>query len=163
MQYTIYMQQADHVHAFCVHLQEVIEKVKTSGRIKTTLESHFFFKDPARRGRGRSGGGGGRGGFEGRGGGRSNFEGSRGGFEGNRDRDGGRYEGNRDRDGGRYESSRDRDGGRYEGGRYEGGRGSGGRGQGGGRRFNRRDRAPNVEDERDFPSLGGGSAPVAVM
>ena len=51
------------------HLQEVIEKVKTSGRVKTTLESHFFFKDPARRGRGRSGGG------------RGGFEGNRGGFE----------------------------------------------------------------------------------
>lgn len=118
--------------------------MKTSGRVKTTIESHFFFKDPARRGRGRSGGGGssgGRGNFEGRGGGgRSSFEGNRGGFEGGRDRDGGRY----------------------EGGRYEGGRGSGGRGQGGGRRSNRRDRAPNVEDERDFPSLGG-NAPVEVI
>lgn len=101
--------------------------MKTSGRIKTTLESHFFFKDPARRGRGRSGGG-------------------RGGFEGNR---GGGF----DRGGG------DEGGRRFQ----DGGRGSGGRGQGGGgRRFNRRDRAPNVEDERDFPSLGGQSA-VEVM
>lgn len=56
----------------------------------------------------------------------------------------------------------------FEGNRsgFEGTRGSGGRGQGGGggRRFNRRDRAPNVEDERDFPSLGGAPAPpVEVM
>ena len=116
-------------------MQEVIEKVKTSGRIKTTLESHFFFKDPARRGRGRSGGG------------RGGFEGGRGGFDRSDRGDRGGDDG--DRGGGR----------RFQ----DGGRGSGGRGQGGGgRRFNRRDRAPNVEDERDFPSLGGPSA-VEVM
>ena len=115
---------------FCCtfHLQEVIEKVKTSGRIKTTLASHFFFKEPARRGRGRSGGG------------RGGFEGGRGGFDRGDDGGGRRFQ---------------------DGGRGSGGRGQGG-GGGGGRRFNRRDRAPNVEDERDFPSLGGQSA-VEVM
>ena len=122
------------------HLQEVIEKVKTSGRVKTTLESHFFFKDPARRGRGRSGGG------------RGGFEGNRGGFE--RSDDGGGSGGGGGGGGGGGDRRRYQDG----------GRGSGGRGQGGGgRRFNRRDRAPNVEDERDFPSLGGGPSPVEVM
>ena len=71
--------------------------MKTSGRIKTTLESHFFFKDPARRGRGRSGGG--RGGFEGnRGGG---FDRGGGGDEGGRRfQDGGRGSGGRGQGGG---------------------------------------------------------------
>lgn len=60
-----------------LHVQEVIEKPKTSGRIKTTLDASFFFKDPARRGgRGRSGERGGRGrGGEGRGRGRGRDEG----------------------------------------------------------------------------------------
>ena len=53
---------------FCC-LQEVIEKPKTSGRIKTTLDANFYFRDPARRGgRGRSGERGGRGGRGGEGG-----------------------------------------------------------------------------------------------
>ena len=72
--------------------QEVIEKPKTSGRTKTTLDANFFFKDPARRGgRGRERGGGrgrGRGaGESGRGrdeGGRSRDEGGRGREEGGR-------------------------------------------------------------------------------
>lgn len=72
-------------------LQEVIEKPKTSGRVKQTLDSNFFFRDPARRGgRGRSSGG------------------------------------------------RPRGEGRGEGRRYRG---------------DRRDRAPNVEDKYDFPTL----------
>ena len=54
----------------------MIEKPKTSGRIKTTLNANFFFKDPARRGRGRSERGGrGRGGEGGRGRGRGRGEG----------------------------------------------------------------------------------------
>lgn len=108
-----------HFHFF---FQEVIEKPKTSGRVKQTLDSNFFFRDPARRGgRGRTPGGGrgGRGGgFERRGEERR----SEGGFE---RRGGG---------GGGFER----------------------RGDGEGRRYNRerRDKAPNVGDERDFPALG---------
>ena len=65
----------------CPVLQEVIEKPKTSGRIKTTLNANFYFKEPARRGgRGRSGERGGRG--RGRGDGKG--EGRR--FRGDRDR-----------------------------------------------------------------------------
>ena len=71
--------------------QEVIEKPKTSGRVKQTLDSNFFFRDPARRGgRGRSSGG------------------------------------------------RPRGEGRGDGRRFKG---------------DRRDRAPNVEDKSDFPTL----------
>ena len=104
--------------------QEVIEKPKTSGRIKTTLDPKFFFKDPSRRG-GRGRGGPGRGPPK-------DFEGNR--REGSREGSGRRPFG----DGG---------------GRVGGG--------GGGRRGNRREKAPNVEDEGDFPSLG--NTPVAAM
>lgn len=85
--------------AYCrfLHVQEVIEKPKTSGRIKTTLDANFYFKDPARRGgRGRSGerGGGGRGrGGEGRGRGRGEGRG--------RDEGKGRFRGDRRSDHGR--------------------------------------------------------------
>ena len=110
----------------------MIEKPKTSGRVKTTLDPSFYFKDQARRGRGRTTGPGGRGSGpprDDRGGNRRSFEENR--------REGGRGGGRRDFDGGRRE--------------FEGRRG----GFGGNRaRNNRRDRAPNVEDESDFPSLG---------
>lgn len=112
----------------------MIEKPKTSGRVKTTLDPNFYFRDPARRGRGRTSGPGGRGGGpprEDRGG-----PGNRRSFDENR-REGGRG-GRRGFEGGRREF----DGGRRGG--FGGGRG----------RSNRRDYAPNVEDESDFPSLG---------
>ena len=94
----------------------MIEKPKTSGRIKTTIDTTgFFFKDQARRGRGRTPGGPG----TGRGVGRRSGEGE-------------------ERRAGRGEDRRGRGEKRSFGG-------------GGGRR---RDFAPNVEDEKDFPSLG---------
>lgn len=142
--------QEESVNAFfsLPFLQEVIEKPKTSGRIKTTLDPNFYFRDPARRGRGRTGP---------RGGGppredRNSGGGNRRSFDENR-KEGGRGGGRRDFDGGRKEF----DGGRKE---FEGGRrafGGGGFGGGRGRGNNRKDRAPNVEDESDFPSLGSGA------
>ena len=102
----------------------MIEKPKTSGRIKTTIDTTgFFFKDQARRGRGRTPGGSG----SSRGTGRRSGEGE--------ERRPGRGEDRR----GRGEDRR----GRGEKRSFGGG--------GGGRR---RDFAPNVEDEKDFPSLG---------
>ena len=43
-------------HAYNYHKQEVIEKIKTSGRKVTPVEVSIHFKDPARRGRGRTAG-----------------------------------------------------------------------------------------------------------
>jgi plasminogen activator inhibitor 1 RNA-binding protein len=91
----------------------------------------IVFSDPVRRGGGERG-------FGGRGGGRGG---------GGRDRDGGGFDGGRGRGGG----GRGRGGGGPRGGR------GGGRGRGGGGYGEREQvtyqRAPKVDDERDFPSL----------
>lgn len=137
--------------------REVIEKPKTSGRIKHTVDSNFFFRDPARRGgRGRGGGRATRGGFEGDRPPRGGFDKDRErppreGFDGDRPPRGG-FDRDRDRDQssrGGYDKDRPRGGfdrNRPPRGNFEGGR-----------RFNRekRDKAPNVEDETEFPAISG--------
>ena len=45
------------MHMYNCNWQEVIEKIKTSGRKVTPMEVSIHFKDPARRGRGRTAGG----------------------------------------------------------------------------------------------------------
>ena len=101
----------------CIHvltLQEIVEKLKTSGREKTLLESNFYFRDVKRFTGGRGGG--------------------RGGAVGGKREDRKSF-GNERRGGDRRSDDRRRPGGRN------------------------RDRSQfNVEDEKDFPSLGTVSA-----
>ena len=101
----------------------MVEKYKSSGRVKMALESNFFFKDTSRFSRG-----GGRGGGHGDRGGRDPEE---------RERRPRRSEGERERRPRRYDDDHRRGG------------GSG----------RTRDRSSNfnVEDEKDFPSLGNPS------
>ena len=136
----------------CLTFQEVVEKYKTSGRVKTSLESNFFFKDISRRGGATGGSGGRRDDKRGpedrdRRSERRQFEDRRGPDDRERRPERRQFEDrrgpddNRDRRPDRRQSDEKR---RYED-RRRPGRG--------------RDRSNfNVEDEKDFPSLGTVSA-----